>query len=491
MNKLHNIIKLIKVFTEGLIASTETIKRGDIPSYRISKINKFVDLDGSFRYFKIFKYYKTEIWNYKLKKFDLSFSEIFYVGHTENNLSQFKFFYQICKNDLDEYDYPSENNNLSFMHGNLGIKKTKSRPWKLIFFIILYFLFITRIIKLNKTSFMATTDYIKNFLLYYKNFKDNPEYLPSLAIFANDHNPNYIAISKIMKFNAVKRLYLQHGGVSPLFPKLDFEFTVLFDNNSKNIYLQKGLTDDDIFTISRDIKATYKHIKPYNKEDTPNIVLLLTSILNIDNVNVCIDRLISNKKIGKIYFKPHPRFKELNQIDNRVIFINDLEEIDENFIPVVGNSTIALEMVLKGYNVFQCFEFDDIGHDYYGYLNNKIINELTCQEMSTSFWMSSHTITREALTQYCPHLSNTQNEQKTKFLTQIKSIIKNSIRGDKIRFEQKYSIFNKKYRKEIDLINILYNSNIKEDKLNAHFLETQALTYDELLMAKHTNNKTI
>lgn len=473
-------MKLLKEFFDGMINATSVINHGDIPSYRQVESEKYSKLDGKFSYIFLCKYLLKDVVFKRVRKISLSFSEVLYAGHTTNNIKEFENFYNWCDGLLNIDDYPNQKNNLSMFESNrnYNLKVKKHLLLKLLLSLIVFISFLFRFIKLNKTSYKYVSDYTNSFIKYYINYYNQKNMCPSVLVLSNDHNPNYVAISKVFKLLLVNRVYMQHGGVSLMFPPIDFEMSVLFNDDSKEIYQSISKKTFKCLCISRgDINTNIGEI---DYPDVIDVIICPTSIVSIVALNNLIDTLSSNINVGSVYIKYHPRFKEHSLVEGNCTRVESLNEISNynQCIYIVGNSTVSLDLALKGMQVFQCFEIDDIGRDYYGYVSRKVCSEIFINQVGKVFWERKFRANLEELVRFSPILKGEQEENIKKLRVYISNILSNSSRHNDGVFNKKYQVFLKKHDQEINAF-YEYQKNNPNVDLVSTLLKSEAITTDE------------
>lgn len=472
--KLKKRIELISIYIDGLNAAFKVIRDGDIPDYRRVPDEKYPNFKKS--YISLYRELKQGLLLKKVPLVKLKYQEVLYFGHTKNNIKEFDFFYEVCKSELTKFDKPSPYNNFELFYRT----KARSRNGKLGFLLpfIVLFVFISRRIRLNTTSLHYSLQYTYSFLFYFFNFSSQKRLLPMVAILSNDHTPRYLAASKVLKYFGVYRIYMQHGAVSDLFPKLDFELSVLWNEKSREIY---GVDHDKrkVLTISRNIESSDSF---KNKDNSDNVIVFLTSLPNITNVNLLIKKLNKCSNVGSVYLQPHPRTKSLNEVEGDFEFINSYKNQHKRFFALVGNSSIALELSLAGVTTFQCFDLDDIGNDYYGFVSDGICQEISKEDISPIFSFPNFSPDKSVLSKYCPIIAGENDSDKLLLCKYVGRALRNSIRNDTLG-QDVIDALADKYKNEIELISIIegyIDSDLHLDSL----VDEGAISYEEKLLYK-------
>ncbi|MGR5142809.1 hypothetical protein ACQKPX_14125 [Photobacterium sp. DNB23_23_1] len=483
------MIKLIYTFYKGLVDSTAVIQYGRNVKNRernIELYQRFSTKKGLL-YLPILLF--KEVIKKRVKKINFSFSEVIYAGHTKNNLKEFECFHNWCNGILDDKDAAQNINNI-VNADNIGFfkRKDKSIIINAILSVVIFISFFTNKITLNQTSLTYALEYTRNFLIYYKAMKSQKGCLPTLLVVSNDHNPNYVAVSRVFKLFGVKRIYLQHAAVSKIFPKLDFDYAVLMNENSQQTYNKIGKSKAQVFTISRLDNSFKLEDKKYETDEMLNVCLLPTSIPSLSHLNKIIEELDKNIYINNIFIKHHPRFNEVDKINRKALVVNSLDTISNHrLICIAGNTTAALDYALQGEEVYQCFAMDDIPEDYYGFVHKKICKTLKVNELSSTFWLPNFKAPVDRLKEYCPHLAGTHEYSLQQLRDSIAIEMKDSIRLNKEVLSEKSTKF-KAINNEI--ITMLGSMSIKNRCAVIHAMkESEAISSDEHIILNYLLNK--
>lgn len=231
------------------------------------------------------------------------------------------------------------------------------------------------------------TDYTRQYIRFCSFILSARTSLPKLAVVANDHSPTQVAFSMAMKAFGIPRLYLQHASVSRYFPRLDFEYSVLRDQNSKDIYSKLGKTSGIIYIVPRSAeKDEYSTLlRPLMQKES--IVIYLSALYSLDSLRSAIAILQKNPQITSVSVKIHPRSRisEFNSIQS-VVFSESFPTT--NHVAIVPNSSVALDLLRKGIRVYQLFCLDPIDTDYYGFVRRGLTIPITLDDLASPFWLS-------------------------------------------------------------------------------------------------------
>ena len=237
LKKILLACRIIKYYCQGFVAAMCVIQMGDVPAHRESKSNGRHFLNTPLRYLMLPAYLYKNMIRFTPHKIQRNPALIAYCGHSKNNINQFENFHKWNESVLSEYDRPAYDNNIANAEVGFGMVRFRHVVVpNIVFAVLTFFLFLFTRIKLNKTTFEYGIKYYRSFIRHLFYCFENIDFLPQMVVFSNDHNPFYLGVSRCFKVFGVNRVYLQHGGVSNIFPKLDFEAAVLFDQKSKDIY---------------------------------------------------------------------------------------------------------------------------------------------------------------------------------------------------------------------------------------------------------------
>jgi hypothetical protein len=478
------IINLLIVFYRGMFDSTSVIGHGYSINNRASKETESnIKLDGCFKFLYLPWYLFNTLLKIKIPRFNVPYTEVVYAGHTENNLKEFNNFYEWCKDVLDPSDQVKEINNYAKLERLGFYKRTfKIEFLKLILCALIIYSFLTTKIKLNRTSFDYVINYAKNFINYLINFDVYRRFgiAPVLLVLANDHNPKYVAISKVFKLIGTRRIYMQHGGVSEMFPPLDFEMSILFNEDSRNIYLGQGKTRSQILTISRSAETSQfrKKIK-LSGEDSVNVVLVPSVRVNVPFINKVIESLKDNASVTGVYVKHHPRFLDVDLVNPAAARLEDFDVTGlGKTVFLTGNTTAALQLIMDGQHVYQVYGLDYTVDDYYGFVKKGLLKVLSDEELNDVFWDSNFQVGDDVLLKYCPILSGEHKQNIAKLNDYVKEILSATPRHGDQKLKERAAIYHEVFPKNLAFFDAVTSTEEKLALLNSLLL-SNAITKDE------------
>ncbi|MCY1346579.1 hypothetical protein D9M69_326670 [compost metagenome] len=343
--------------------------------------------------------------------------DILFLGRTKNNLREFAFFLEVL-GGLDK----------KFSHYNaVDLKFSKRQHNQEHLDQLIAHLTPAMVTYLESRETIGPElvyqlgEFGVHFVRYLFSLARNDSKRPLAAVVANDHSPNPVAFSLAMKTFNINRIYIQHAEVSPSFPPLDFEYNILRNAASRRIYENIAPIEGDSFVISR-FKEPFKYPQ-YSRDHTAthSIVLYTTGRVNLDGLQLAVERLKANPLASSIYIKPHP-----NQA--AVEWPTDLAILDgfPDFphIALVANSSVVVELLHQGIPVFQNFDFDPVEPDYYGFVKNGVAGPAPTEALSGAFW-NLFSFDQEWYSRYSDHYAPSQTESdvdKSKLLAKISGL---------------------------------------------------------------------
>lgn len=307
-------------------------------------------------------------------------------GNTKNNLREFRFFDELCM--------PI---GVSVMRQNyallprVAIGRLSSDQTALV-----------DIILRDLEAFYASAEtitaslvhqhalYSRSFLSGVLSFSGRDAIRPSALVTANDHSPARVATSMVMKGLGVPRIYLQHAEVTPIFPPLDFEYSVLRNFRSLHTYEAIGPVDaGKTFILSREAAGFSADALSRSRSLPITVGIYPTSRILADSLQRLVAVLGSNPLVKKIVIKEHPGaagagLSSLQSFKN-VEFSRSIPA--EEHVAIVGNSSVVLELLHRGIPVYQNFSLDPVAPDYYGFVRSGITQEITTTDAAGDFWI--------------------------------------------------------------------------------------------------------
>ncbi|WP_147273071.1 hypothetical protein [Billgrantia montanilacus] len=381
-----NLLNLSRFFYKGLNRNFKIIRYGNVPDVYNTPIllERYSFASPSIRGFVLsIQELAKHLLRSDLKIYEMPNNPIIYCGASANNEREFLFFSQLVLDELPVNSYAREEN-LSFVTTKVA-KKTKYEYIVSFYLFFLCLLYLFRI-KLGPISLKYLFTYAKVFLNVYASTRRQEVKVCALVV-ANDHTDFPVAASMIMQYLDIPVVYVQHAEVSDSFPPLDFSVSVLRNQKTLDIYRRIGKVSGDVFIVPRSRKVQNLSGMFQNAIDKVSAVIYLSSVFNQDAVLRCVDALKTNADVLNIGIKPHPRASvDFLRTVSGVTIYDSTPSFDH--IAIVPNSSVVIELLEAGVPVFQYFELDDVGQDYYGFVREGIVPEVSMKDLYDPFWDS-------------------------------------------------------------------------------------------------------
>lgn len=215
---------------------------------------------------------------------------------------------------------------------------------------------------------------------------------PHVAVVANDHSAGQVSFKALMDQLSVPVIYLQHAAVSPAFPPLDFEISILRDEASRDVYAMAGPARGSVFVLSRgkgpaDFDAVCQNARA--KEGGVSVGIYPTSTFEVESVRKVADALHENPHIRGYFTKLHPNSSVKFADADRALLRATKVAPDEPHVALVGNSAVAVELLQRGVPVYHLFGMDEVEDDYYGFVRSGLTVETDIVAVAReAFWQT-------------------------------------------------------------------------------------------------------
>ncbi len=246
-------------------------------------------------------------------------------------------------------------------------------------FLPLYFEFL----KSKKQTTLRFYDVLFDAIGFYEVYLQKlRKYKPAAIVFANDHNADARAMLLAARAAGIKTAYIQHASVSPIFPPLQFDLSLLEGQDSLDKYKLCGPVEGRVEFIGMPKADAYVSFRNTNKQ----IKTIGIGGNLMDDIAVNEDllrKLCTDFPEVNFILRPHPRdtrnFKVLAGISSRISISDSrttptfdyLRQID---VQISANSGIHLEAVLLNvWSIFYNMNPAENLHDYYGFIESGLI----------------------------------------------------------------------------------------------------------------------
>lgn len=381
-----NLIRLTILFFKGLERNVKIIRYGDVPAIYNNPVllERYAFADGSFRaYILSIRELAKHLLRRSVKIYSIPDSGVMFCGGSRNNEREFEFLTKLIgvQSPCARYEKAL---NLSFVDAGENNKLISEKLLSIIIFLFCICYFFR--VKLGPISLKYLIAYSKIFLQVVASYQRYP-LCTRLMVVANDHTDFPVATAMVMQYYRVPVIYLQHAEVSSSFPPLDFDISILRNEKSLEKYAEIGNVKGDVFIVPRAMSSNIQRVFQAHAQEQIAVVLYLSSVYKLAEVQKCILALLSNKNVSKVGIKPHPRaeIEPLKGLEGVSIY-SHIPEFEH--IAIVPNSSVLVELFEKGVLVFQYFELDDVAPDYYGFVRDSIARQVSFSDLLDAFWIT-------------------------------------------------------------------------------------------------------
>lgn len=382
-----SLAKLTSLFFDGLNRNFKIIRYGDVPNVYKSDVHQerygFAG-PGIKGYLLSIKELARHLLRPTLKIYTMPSSGVLYCGGSANNEREFLFFSQLISDNRMSIPGYERNHNLSFVPSQ-ELRKTLGE--RLLSLLLLFYccLYLSRI-KLGPTALKYLIVYAKVFAQVFSSVR-RQSVSAGVAVVANDHTDFPVVASMVMKYFSVPVVYVQHAEISRYFPPLDFDVSILRNHKTLDRYREIGEISGEVFIIPRREKdESFDRIFRARSSKTA-VVIYLSSVFDVTELRKCVAVLQKNSDVLSVGVKPHPRSDcETLRCMPGVSVYDSIPPVEH--VAIAPNSSVVVELLERGVPVFQYFKLDDVGSDYYGFVEEGIACAVTADELATRFWQT-------------------------------------------------------------------------------------------------------
>lgn len=225
-------------------------------------------------------------------------------------------------------------------------------------------------ILINLSLFLASIKIFEKKLL---------EYRIQQVVLTNDHNLHTLALLLAAQNLKIGTYYIQHASVSPAFPKLLPDFSLLEGQQAVDVYDEIGSLSRKIYLVGIPRLDGIIGFKKSLKATNITVGFCLKPYYSEQLIKEYIEALSSSQNVAKIILRPHPGNGEsfYQKLKNYPVEIsNAREERPHEFIKkldvmISGESSIILESALM--KVKTIYIDDQIAqYDLYGFVKNGV-----------------------------------------------------------------------------------------------------------------------
>ncbi|TXK44873.1 hypothetical protein FVR03_13025 [Pontibacter qinzhouensis] len=212
------------------------------------------------------------------------------------------------------------------------------------------------------------------------------KYKPRCVVFANDHNPDARAMLLAAKKLSIQTIYIQHASVSPNFPPLQFDLSLLEGQDSWEKYKQCGPITGKVELVGMPKADAFVPFRNHNKS-IGTIGIGSNLMDNTEELEQLVKSITMRFQQVQVIVRPHPRdtrnFASLQLLSPQVSLSSARTESTFDYlrridVQISANSGIHLEAVLLNvWSIFFNLNQEEQLHDYYGFIEKGLVESAT------------------------------------------------------------------------------------------------------------------
>lgn len=379
-----HIIRFLWFYYKGLSRNFKVINYGDALSVHSAgkNVEKYNWINERTPLLVLLKLLRRELVLKSDRVIKIPAAEVLFCGGSANNEREFVFLAEALP-ELDLLAYSREGNISFSQYASFKKSRTERIAAFLVFFVSCLYL---AKIKIGPVSVKYLVYFGKIYLRVHCSFVRSP-WRPKVLVVANDHTDFPVAAAMVAKLFKCRVVYVQHAEVTTKFPPLDFDVSVLRNKKTLDTYSEIGKVRGEVFIVPRDAGSAQAIDALLCEVIGPvRVVVYLSSVFSEIGLAGCIEKLKENESVSDVSIKIHPR----GSLEALAAFGVEVtaESPDFKHIAIVANSSVAIELLAAGINVYQCFVLDEIPRDYYGFVSDGVVCEVALEGLSGCFWMS-------------------------------------------------------------------------------------------------------
>lgn len=208
---------------------------------------------------------------------------------------------------------------------------------------------------------------------------------PAYIVFANDHTIFPRAMLLAAKSLDVPTIYIQHASVTPYFPPLDFDLSLLEGQATIDRYTQNGAVAGETRFIGMPKFDPYVSLR--NTQTRVQCVGICCNKLDeTADVEALVAYLTAQLPQLRFTFRPHPADERNFSMPEGVLYSTKAENVfdflQKQDLIIAGNTSTHLEAVLLNvvsvYYEFSAYSADI--SDMYGYCKNGLVEQADTRE---------------------------------------------------------------------------------------------------------------
>lgn len=301
-----------------------------------------------------------------------------FYGPTLNNKREFDWFLrQMAANSV----VLGLKQNLAKV-GKSQVRKTNAeRAISLLIFMTVSFWVLSK--ELRPWVSRAVCRFARAYTVWYLWSRSRESTVPRVIVLSNDHTDLSTAFTAALRSRGARTIYLQHGEVTPGFPPLDFDLSLLWNAASLEKYRVAGKVKGTALVVPRD---NQQKTIPYVPKVKQKVVFYTGGSVDKDFFDLVFSYLLANPGVSEVAWKPHPRFGSYQPPPG----VHTLNEIPRRpHLAVSVPSSVVVRLLNSGVPVFQ-LDPPNSEPDYYSHVRAQLVPELEVAALRTPFWATHH-----------------------------------------------------------------------------------------------------
>jgi len=207
------------------------------------------------------------------------------------------------------------------------------------------------------------------------------------ALVSNDHAPMPVAFAQVCRAYGIPIGYIQHAEINEQFPPLAFDFAILNNSVSLDIYENINSELPPAFILPRFESVPKKQKLGQKLDGSVGVGLFLTSLCDFDRIGELVNAVKSNPLVSSVCIQPHPRTlnEQMHRLRQLGVPVGKIE-LDEIQVAVCQNTSSVIELLHHGLKTLQIFEYDLVPDDHYGFVKKGVVPALRPSELAGPFW---------------------------------------------------------------------------------------------------------
>lgn len=304
-----------------------------------------------------------------------------FYGPTLNNENEFEWFRrQVTANSAISIALDLKQN-LAKVGKNQATKTNAERTISMLIFVTVAMWVLAN--ELNPWISHAVYRFGRAYTVWYLWSRSRESSVPRVVVVSNDHTDLSTAFTAALRSRGARTIYLQHGEVTPGFPPLDFDLSLLWNAASLEKYRMAGGVKGTALVVPRNNQQKTISYEPKAKR---KVVFYTGDDEDNDFFDHVFSSLLSNPATSEVAWKPHPRYQSYQP----PLGVRTVNEIPSGpHLAVSVPSSVVVKLLNLGVPVFQ-LDSPSVAPDYYGHVRAQLVPKLELADLCTPFWTTHH-----------------------------------------------------------------------------------------------------